>query len=163
MILLTLGTDHHPFERALDLVLPLGDEKSVLVQHGHTPPRLNARGTRWLPFVGYLELVELMRAASSIVCHGGVGTIVTALEVGRAPVVIPRLRRFGEHVDDHQLQIAADYAARGHVVICEQAGALRSALAAARRLRRPPSRLSGELKRAVIEATRADHPATQKS
>jgi UDP-N-acetylglucosamine transferase subunit ALG13 len=64
----------------------------------------------------YEEMVDAMERASSVICHAGVGTIMSALKVGHTPVVIPRRAQYGEHVDDHQLDIANRFAERGLVV-----------------------------------------------
>ena len=118
MILVTLGTDEHPFERALDAVDRLRPAHELVVQHGHTPPR-DWEGATWFDFVPFDELRSLMSDADAIVSHAGVGSIMTVVSLGRRPVVITRLAAHGEHVDDHQLQIVAKLAARGFVVPLE--------------------------------------------
>jgi UDP-N-acetylglucosamine transferase subunit ALG13 len=61
------------------------------------------------------DVVDTMMRAESVICHAGVGSIITALQVGHTPVVVPRLAVHGEHVDDHQLDIATRFAERGLV------------------------------------------------
>lgn len=160
MILVTLGTHDQPFERALRLAEPLASQDEVVVQHGHTPPPSWCEPSRCLRFVEYEQLAALVEEADAVVSHAGVGTIVTALGYGKTPVVIPRLARYGEHVDDHQMQIANAFAERGLVVVCD--GDLAGALAVARgraAARRGPSE---RLKRAVVEAARGSgRPATR--
>ena len=155
MIFVTLGTHEQPFERALDLVTPLAKRHDVIVQHGHTPRRPSGPSVLWLGFAEYDEVVNLMDAACGVVCHAGTGTIMTALWLGKTPVVVPRLHRYGEHVDDHQLQIARAFADRGLVVVCEDGDALEPALRAARRpaARRPQQ---NGLRRAVALAAAGD-------
>jgi UDP-N-acetylglucosamine transferase subunit ALG13 len=118
LIFLTLGTHEQAFERALDLMVPLAETEEVVIQHGHTPPRPDSPGVEWIQFMSYDEIVEHMERASGIVCHAGVGTIITALRLARTPVVLPRLRHLDEHVDDHQLQITSELGRHGHVVAC---------------------------------------------
>ena len=48
--------------------------------------------------------------------HAGVGSVLCARQAGHVPVVVPRLHRFDEHVDDHQLELVAALGADGHVV-----------------------------------------------
>lgn len=115
MILTALGTDEHPFPRALDLIEPLRTSHELVIQHGHTTAR-DWPEARWLDFVPYETLTTLIREADAIVCHAGVGTIMTVLSFGRRPVAIPRLVSKGEHVDDHQLQIVAKLTERGFLV-----------------------------------------------
>jgi len=71
--------------------------------------------TTWIEFLPFDELVATMASADNVVCHAGVGTIMTALQAGHTPVVIPRLAHHAEHVDDHQLDIATRFAERGLV------------------------------------------------
>jgi UDP-N-acetylglucosamine--N-acetylmuramyl-(pentapeptide) pyrophosphoryl-undecaprenol N-acetylglucosamine transferase len=59
------------------------------------------------------ELTDAMRDADVVVAHAGVGTALAALEVGKCPVLVPRRLAHGEHVDDHQIQIARELARRG--------------------------------------------------
>lgn len=116
MILLSLGTHEQPFSRALRVVAPLGVEETVLVQHGYTAPDSTLDNLEWTEFLALAELRQAMTRASVAVVHGGVGSILLALQAGRIPVVLPRLARFGEHVDDHQVEIARRFATRGLVV-----------------------------------------------
>ena len=58
-----------------------------------------------------------MLSASVVVVHGGSGCIYQALNLGLRPLVIPRLARYREHVDDHQLQLPSRLASEGRVVL----------------------------------------------
>ena len=62
------------------------------------------------------QIREAMAAADLVIAHAGVGSALTALDQGRAPVLLPRLHRFDEMVDDHQLMIAAELESRGLAV-----------------------------------------------
>ena len=118
LILLSLGTHQQPFPRALDLVEPLAKRgEEIVIQHGSTPPRPEMPNTVWIEFMPYEEVVDVMAEADSVICHAGVGTIMTALTAGHTPAVIPRLAQYDEHVDDHQLDIATRFAERG-LVFC---------------------------------------------
>lgn len=59
------------------------------------------------------SLAAACRDADLVIAHAGVGSALTALEAGRQPVLVPRERAHGEHIDDHQLQIAAELSSRG--------------------------------------------------
>jgi UDP-N-acetylglucosamine transferase subunit ALG13 len=113
LILLSVGTHRQPFPRALDLVEPLARQGiEVIVQHGSTVPRPDMPNTTWFELMAFDELVETMARADNVICHAGVGTIMTALQQGHTPVVIPRQARHDEHVDDHQLEIAMRFVER---------------------------------------------------
>jgi UDP-N-acetylglucosamine transferase subunit ALG13 len=64
-----------------------------------------------------------MRGADVVVAHAGVGTALAAFEVGKQPVLVPRRLAHGEHVDDHQIQIAGELGTRG-LALSVEAGAL---------------------------------------
>jgi UDP-N-acetylglucosamine transferase subunit ALG13 len=155
LIYVTLGTDDHPFERALEALRQLDGNEELVIQHGHTPPIELGSNATWHTFVGYRENIDLMNCSCALVMHAGVGSIMSALDVGVVPVVIPRLRRYGEHVDDHQCEIAARFAKQGFVLVAEDGTALRTSVAQAHglaRLRRQHN--SGALGTAVRQALR---------
>ncbi|HBW18037.1 MAG TPA: glycosyl transferase family 28, partial [Actinobacteria bacterium] len=60
-------------------------------------------------------LDQLLDGAELVICHGGPGTISGAWSRGLRPVVVPRLRRLGEVVDDHQVDFCAKLAELGRV------------------------------------------------
>jgi UDP-N-acetylglucosamine transferase subunit ALG13 len=60
-----------------------------------------------------------MRSADVVVAHAGVGTAITALSAGKCPVLLPRRKRHGEHVDDHQVDIARALGSRGLAVVAD--------------------------------------------
>jgi UDP-N-acetylglucosamine--N-acetylmuramyl-(pentapeptide) pyrophosphoryl-undecaprenol N-acetylglucosamine transferase len=117
-VVVSLGTSGFGFRRLLDRlvrVLPAGAE--VLWQTGTTDT--GGLGIQTRPKVPAAELFEAMRDADVVIAHAGTGSALAALEAGRFPVLVPRRPEFGEHVDDHQLQIAAMLAARNLAVIRE--------------------------------------------
>lgn len=59
------------------------------------------------------EIVALVAEARVVVTHAGIGSVIDALKAGRPLVVVPRLRRFGEHNNDHQLDLARAVERRG--------------------------------------------------
>ncbi len=103
-----VGTRREPFDRLLEFVddavaaglLP----GPVTAQSGHS-----SYAPRHYATVAWLtpdQVETAARRARFVVCHSGSGIIGAALRNGRRPLVLPRLRCNGEHVDDHQLQIA---------------------------------------------------------
>ena len=124
MIFVTIGTSE-PFDRLLRALPRAGDEELV-VQAGESSLQLD--NARHLPYVSFERLVELVRAARVVVTHAGVGTIMVALANGKRPVVMPRLARFGEAVDDHQLGLARRLADAGIVTLAEDEVGLAAAL-----------------------------------
>ncbi|KEZ15274.1 Exopolysaccharide biosynthesis protein, glycosyltransferase [Sphingobium yanoikuyae] len=65
------------------------------------------------------ELEEILRRADFVVCHGGTGSLVTALQNGCRTIVIPRRFDRGEHYDDHQEEIAQSFHDRGLAIMVD--------------------------------------------
>jgi UDP-N-acetylglucosamine transferase subunit ALG13 len=134
VIFVTLGTHEQPFGRAIDMVAELADTGSeeILVQHGATPSRNDLDGVQWFDYLPWDDLSQRMQEAEAVITHAGVGSTVTAIQSGKKPVLIPRLARFGEHVDDHQLQLAERFEARGLGLVCGDSDDIRAAAQDAR-------------------------------
>ena len=116
MIFVTIGSAE-PFDRLLRALEQLPGDERVIVQGGATtlrPSRFEIRD-----FMAFDELVAQVRAARVVVSHAGVGTILAVRACGKRPVVVPRLRRLGEAVDDHQLDFARRLADLNQVVLVE--------------------------------------------
>ena len=109
LIVVAVGTDHHPFSRVVGwvdrwLARGAGDRVDCVVQHGSAP------APRWGQARAYLEhweFTDLVSRASVIVCHGGPATIAECRRLGRLPIVVPRRPEYGEHVDNHQVLFTA--------------------------------------------------------
>lgn len=104
LVLVTVGSDHHPFHRLVDWVddwlagQPQGTVRCV-IQYGTSHPPRHAEGRDQVPH-GTME--QLMQDATLIVTQGGPMSIVEARRAGKVPIVVPRDSSLGEHVDDHQ-------------------------------------------------------------
>lgn len=134
-IFLTVGTDHHPFNRmaayADDLVATF-PQCSVFVQTGTSQPPERAA---WKDYLTETEMRSRLLAASAVVTHGGPATIMAARRAGHLPIAVPRRGNAGEHVDDHQVSFCGLQAAAGTVVLADSVETLRAAVAEA--LERP--------------------------
>jgi UDP-N-acetylglucosamine transferase subunit ALG13 len=125
VIFVTLGTQAYPFDRLLRGLE--GVDEELVVQGGVSTYR--PAGAAWFDYLEYPEVLEHVRRARVLVSHAGVGSVMTAVAEGKRPVVMTRLRRFGEAVDDHQVPFAQRLAAIGLVTLVEAPEALRPALA----------------------------------
>lgn len=122
LVLVSVGTDHHPFDRLVQWVdawLPPGDVR-CLVQYGTSAPPRRAEGVDYLD---HGALTALLDEAAVVVCHGGPTTITESRRHGRHPIVVPRDPARGEHVDDHQQRFCARMAAKGLIAtVADEAG-----------------------------------------
>lgn len=127
MIFATVGTSVIPFDRLFAALDDLPGDEPLVVQQG--PSSVCPAEATSLDFLAFDELVALVRRARVVVTHAGVGTILVALANGKRPVVVPRLHRFGEAVDDHQLDFARRLAGAGLVTLVEDTVDLAAAIA----------------------------------
>ncbi|MHA3683349.1 glycosyltransferase [Leucobacter sp. HY1910] len=104
-VLVTLGTiKPYRFDSVVDRLVDItGPEDEIVWQLGETSRSgLQGRSHDLMPAD---QLLAEAKAADVVVTHSGVGTILQMLDSGISPVVVPRLKERGEHIDDHQLQI----------------------------------------------------------
>mgnify|MGYP006302048049 CR=1 FL=1 len=113
MIYVTLGTmflDFGRLVRAVDAIAADTPEQ-VVVQLGMA--RTIPAHCGWFRFKPAEELLEWQRHARVIVAHAGIGAALDALRAGRPLVMVPRRKQYGEHMNDHQVDIAGAVARRG--------------------------------------------------
>jgi beta-1,4-N-acetylglucosaminyltransferase len=126
MIFVSVGTNEAPFDRLVRAVGELADREECVVQYGSSSERLD--GVRAYDFLPFESLVELVREARIFVTHAGAGSIIVALSEGKRPIVVPRLRRHGEAVDDHQVTFARRLSAHNLVELVEDPTELATAV-----------------------------------
>jgi UDP-N-acetylglucosamine transferase subunit ALG13 len=152
VIFVTVGTNpRYRFNRLIDALdqLPARD---LVVQHGPAPaPRGVMEAHRWLRFD---QILRYMREATTVIGHAGAGTILCASSVGHIPVVMPRLERFGETVDDHQVELAAVFERAGKVTVAWDAASLSERVAQSPNRGSVPPSGDGKLQQAVRVALR---------
>ena len=118
LILVLLGTQDNSFHRLLDKIQELIDKKvikeKVVVQAGRT--KFASKDMEIFSLMSQDKLRDLMEKADLIITHGGVGSIVTSLKMGKKVIAVPRLSSFGEHVNDHQIQIVDSFDKQGFLI-----------------------------------------------
>jgi len=129
-VFVTVGTDHHPFDRLVSWVDDWSARTGVacFVQTGTSQLAALAPGADYLP---YPTMVDAMSEAAAVVCHGGPATIMLARQCGRVPLVVPRDPERGEHVDGHQIRFSRWMADKGQIVATPDLGELEDQLALA--------------------------------
>ena len=113
MIYVTLGTMFLDFRRLIDKMDEIASNsgEEVVIQLGMSktiPPHCDH-----FDFKPHDEAIALQRRARVIVAHGGIGATLDALEVRRPLIIVPRCKKYGEHMNDHQVEIAEAIARRG--------------------------------------------------
>ncbi|MCB9685101.1 MAG: multidrug MFS transporter [Alphaproteobacteria bacterium] len=155
MILVSVGTHHQPFDRLVAAAAALaGQGEEVVVQRGCST--VSPVGCTVVDQVDPQRLERWMEEARVVVLHGGTSSFLQARALGRVPVVVPRRARFGEHVDDHQVEFAASIAP-GEAVVAEpeDLAALLARWTEERAPHRPPTAFADRLGALVDGLVRA--------
>ena len=108
MIFVTAGTHEQPFDRVIKEVDRLtGAEvikEEVFIQRGiGSMVPINCPSAE---VISYDDMFKKVAEARIVITHGGPGSIMLPLSMGKIPIVIPRRAEFNEHVDNHQVDFA---------------------------------------------------------
>ncbi|WP_347862214.1 PssE/Cps14G family polysaccharide biosynthesis glycosyltransferase [Salimicrobium sp. PL1-032A] len=118
MIFVILGTHELPFERLLTEVEKLKAsgviEEDIVVQNGHTP--YESEHMTFRPFVSYEDMDRMFDDSDLIITHAGTGSVTTALKKGKRVIAVARLKEYGEHNDDHQLELVRVFEEQGYIL-----------------------------------------------
>lgn len=111
MIFITLGSQKFQFNRLLIAVDELIDngviKEEVFAQTGYSD--YEPRNYCFKKFLDREEFADYEAKADIVITHGGTGAIIGAVKNGKKVIAVPRLAKYGEHVDDHQLQLIAQF------------------------------------------------------
>ncbi|XME02204.1 PssE/Cps14G family polysaccharide biosynthesis glycosyltransferase [Lachnospiraceae bacterium C1.1] len=111
MIFITLGSQKFQFNRLLKAV----DEQ---VRNGKISDKIFAQigasdykpiNFEYKDFLNRDEFAEAMTKSDIVITHGGTGAIIGAVKKGKKVIAIPRRKKYGEHVDDHQIQLIRQF------------------------------------------------------
>ncbi|MDE6893008.1 MAG: beta(1,3)galactosyltransferase EpsH [Lachnospiraceae bacterium] len=134
MIFVTVGSQKFQFNRLLEKTDQMVKDgiitEEVFMQTGASD--YVPRHCRYQAFYNCDEFSELMEKSDVVITHGGTGTIIKSVKMGKKTIVIPRLARYGEHVDDHQLQLLERFREMNLVFACPDLSSLPDALSCIR-------------------------------
>ena len=118
MIFLTVGTQF-PFDRLVNAVDRAIDDnlidKEIFAQVGensYTP-----RNFKSVNFLDKPRFDSYIRQSSAVISHAGMGTITITLEHEKPLLVMPRRKKYGEVVNDHQVAIAKRFEELNHLLV----------------------------------------------
>ena len=119
-IFVTVGTVHKfKFDRLVDMVKSILVEGDQVVWQIGDADSFNLTGIHYRELSDY-QIAEKIDWADVVVTHSGVGSILTTLDRGKYPVIVPRFSKLGEHIDDHQFQIASKIANLGLGIVVQE-------------------------------------------
>lgn len=111
MIFVTLGSQKFQFDRLLkkldDIVKNGNIKDEIFAQIGYSDYK--PKNYRYKEFMDREEFKQMMAKSNIVVAHGGTGAIITAVKQGKKVIAVPRLAKYGEHVDNHQIQLVTEF------------------------------------------------------
>ena len=120
MIFVTTGSQKFQFDRLLKKIDDLIENSiitdTVFAQTGYSsyrPLHYEFRG-----FLGREEFEEKLTGCNTVITHGGTGVIIKAVKKGKKVIAVPRLAKYGEHVDDHQVQLLNQFDGMNLICAC---------------------------------------------
>lgn len=130
MIFVTVGSQKFQFNRLLiklDELVKYGIiEQKIFAQIGNSdyiPQQYSFKH-----FLDKKEFVDIIKECDIVITHGGTGTIINAIKQGKKVIAIPRLVQYGEHVDNHQIQLIEQFTKRNFIYGLQDCDELEKAL-----------------------------------
>lgn len=106
MIFVTVGTHEQQFDRLIKEVDRLKKENliqdEVFIQTGYS--NYIPKYCEWEKIISYKKMNQMIEESDIIITHGGPATFMGVIAKGKVPIVVPRQKKFGEHVNDHQME-----------------------------------------------------------
>lgn len=127
MIFVTVGTHEQAFNRLVQAIDELKKDgtitEDVIIQTGFST--YEPRYCKWAKLIPYKEMIQNVEEARIVITHGGPASFIMPLQIGKTPIVVPRQKKFDEHVNDHQVEFARNVAKRmGTIIPVEDCGEL---------------------------------------
>jgi UDP-N-acetylglucosamine transferase subunit ALG13 len=101
-----VGNDFRDFSRLIkevDEIAPnIPDE--IVIQTGYS--RYCPKNAKAFDFVPVDTAIEYIRMSEIVISHAGIGTIILCREYGIPIIILPRRKKYDEHMNDHQMEIA---------------------------------------------------------
>jgi len=118
MILVLLGTQNNSFYRLLEEIESNIKDgtitEEVIVQTGFT--KYKSENMRIFDMIPSDKYENYIKEANLIITHGGAGSIIQSIRLGKKVIAVPRLQKYGEHVNDHQIEIIKAFSNRGYII-----------------------------------------------
>ena len=116
MIFVTVGASKMDFNRLVEKADYIAGiiKENIVMQIGIS--KYHPVNAEYFRFIDRSEIIRFYKEARVIICHAGIGTILTALELNKPTIVVPRLKEYGEHHDNHQLEISKKLEEEGRIM-----------------------------------------------
>ena len=115
MVLVTLGTQNQTFYRLLDQIENSSLQDEIIVQAGGSVG-YKSKKMKLFSFINYEEMQEYIKKADLIITHGGTGSVLFPLECGKKVIACARLKKYKEHINDHQCELVSVFGQEGYIL-----------------------------------------------
>lgn len=120
MIFVTVGSQKFQFNRLLQKLDEL-KEQGIITEEIFAQTGVSDYKPQHYEYTAFLDRDEFAKKideCSTVITHGGTGVIIGAVKKGKKVIAVPRLAKYGEHVDDHQLQLLKQFDELGIIFAC---------------------------------------------
>lgn len=122
MIFVTVGTHEQQFNRLIKQIDDLKKnnliEEEVIIQRGFST--YIPKYCEYSDLISYQQMLRNIEEARIVITHGGPASFIMPLQIGKIPIVVPRDKRFNEHVNNHQVEFAREVEKRmGTIIVVE--------------------------------------------
>ncbi|MBB1549920.1 multidrug MFS transporter [Candidatus Saccharibacteria bacterium] len=111
MIFVTVGTHEQQFNRLIKKIDQLKKDghikDDVFIQTGFSD--YIPESCDWKKFLSYEEMIQKIKDAKIVITHGGPSSFILPLLYGKTPIVVPRMKKYDEHVNNHQVEFCRKY------------------------------------------------------
>lgn len=130
-IFVTLGTQKFQFDRLLkeiDKLVEKGkiEKENLLVQCVYS--EYIPSNFEMFAMKTQNEIEEIMKNVDLVITHSGTGSIITSLKLGKKIIIVPRLKKYKEHVDNHQVELADVFKETVNAIVVEDMDKLEMAI-----------------------------------
>ena len=121
MIFVTVGSRNYPFDRLFVKLDKLYDDgvlrDKMFAQTGTS--QYKPKNFEYKDFISQDEFLQKIEEADIVVSHGASGSIMKALNAGKKVIAVTRLEKYGEHINDHQIQNNEAFGKNGYVLTAD--------------------------------------------
>lgn len=105
MIFVTVGTHEQQFNRLIKEIDRLKEcgviKEEVVIQTGFST--YVCKNCKCEKIISYTQMIKYIEEARIVITHGGPATFIMPLQIGKIPVVVPRVKKYEEHVNDRSI------------------------------------------------------------
>jgi len=121
LIFVTVGSRNYPFDRLFEKLDKLYEDGTLtdemFAQVGTSIYK--PKHYKYKDFISPDEFAEEVEKADIVVSHGASGSIMKALNAGKKVIVVTRLEKYGEHINNHQIQNNEAFSSNGYVLMAD--------------------------------------------